>query len=220
MRSYLPQGPLPAFYHYYPGVPAVVGVRAGERVNFCPAVWNTGLSADPPLFGVSISPKRFTHGLLLKARRFSASFHPHAQGALVHWLGSHSGREVDKGRAPHFPGHFGVPILEGAYAAYELELVVTVKELERTGPAVQRILGELADKWGLTAEGTQAVQLRFRKEAHVLARDVVPEHFKIQLPAAPAGRYGLRLVVRDRNADRTVVAEREFRIREEGGSEP
>jgi flavin reductase (DIM6/NTAB) family NADH-FMN oxidoreductase RutF len=60
---------------------------------------------------------------LLKARRFSASFHPHAQGALVHWLGSHSGREVDKGQTPHFLGHFGVPILQGAYAAYELELV-------------------------------------------------------------------------------------------------
>jgi len=123
MRSYRAQGPLPGFYHYYPGVPAVVGVRVEERVNFCPAVWNTGLSADPPLFGVSISPKRFTHGLLLKARRFSASFHPFGQRDLVHWLGSHSGREVDKGQAPHFLGHTGVPILEGAYAAYELELL-------------------------------------------------------------------------------------------------
>lgn len=47
MRSYRAQGPLPGFYHYYPGVPAVVGVRVEERVNFCPAVWNTGLSADP-----------------------------------------------------------------------------------------------------------------------------------------------------------------------------
>ena len=27
MRSYRAQGPLPGFYHYYPGVPAVVGVR-------------------------------------------------------------------------------------------------------------------------------------------------------------------------------------------------
>ena len=44
MRSYRAQGPLPGFYHYYPGVPAVVGVRVEERVNFCPAVWNTGLS--------------------------------------------------------------------------------------------------------------------------------------------------------------------------------
>ncbi|GLV48101.1 oxidoreductase [Thermus sp. LT1-2-5] len=123
MKSYLPQGPIPGFYHYYPGVPAVVGVRLGERVNFCPAVWNTGLSADPPLFGVSLSPKRFTHGLLLKARRFSASFHPYTQAALVQWLGSVSGREVDKGQAPHFQGHTGVPILEGAYAAYELELL-------------------------------------------------------------------------------------------------
>ncbi|WP_038048262.1 flavin reductase family protein [Thermus caliditerrae] len=123
MRSYPVQGPLPAFYHYYPGVPAVVGVRLGERVNFCPAVWNTGLSANPPLFGVALSPKRFTHGLLLEARRFAVSFHPHAQAALVQWLGSVSGREVDKGRVPHFLGRTGVPVLEGAYAAYELELL-------------------------------------------------------------------------------------------------
>ena len=38
MRSYRAQGPLPGFYHYYPGVPAVVGVRVEERLNFCPAV--------------------------------------------------------------------------------------------------------------------------------------------------------------------------------------
>ncbi|BDG15359.1 flavin reductase family protein [Thermus brockianus] len=123
MKVYPVEGPLPAFYHYYPGVPAVVGVRLGGRVNFCPAVWNTGLSADPPLFGVSLSPKRFTHGLLLEARRFSASFHPYTQAALVQWLGSVSGREVDKGQAPHFLGQTGVPILEGAYAAYELALL-------------------------------------------------------------------------------------------------
>ncbi|WP_337844160.1 flavin reductase family protein [Thermus sp.] len=123
MRSHRTQGPLPTFYHFYPGVPAVVGVRLGERVNFCPAVWNTGLSADPPLFGVALSPKRFTHGLLLEARRYSASFHPHTQAPLVQHLGSVSGREVYKGKTPHFLGHTGVPILEGAYAAYELELL-------------------------------------------------------------------------------------------------
>ncbi|WP_448568795.1 flavin reductase family protein [Thermus sp.] len=123
MRSYPVEGPLPAFYHYYPGVPAVVGVRLGEKVNFCPAVWNTGLSADPPLFGVSLSPKRHTHGLLLEARRFAVSFLPHTEAALVQWLGSVSGREVDKGKAPHFLGHTGVPILKGAYAAYELALL-------------------------------------------------------------------------------------------------
>ena len=72
---------------------------------------------------------------------------------------------------------------------------------------------------GLTAEGTDAVQLRFRKEAHVRARDMVPEFFKVQFPDAPAGRYRLKLTVRDRNADREVVAERVFRIGNAGREE-
>lgn len=103
------------------------------------------------------------------------------------------------------------------YASYEIELVVTVKELERKGPLISRIVGELADKWGLTAEGTEAVQLRFHKEAHVVARDQIPEYFRFQLPGAPPGRYGLRVTVTDRNAGRSAVAEREFRIIEAGG---
>lgn len=125
MEFYRPEGAIRGFYHFYPGVVAVVGVEA-ERVNFMPAVWNTGLSASPPLFGVSVSPKRYTHGLLQKARRFSASFHPKDQAGLIQRLGSLSGREVDKVQAlglAYFLGETGVPILEGAYAAYELSLV-------------------------------------------------------------------------------------------------
>ncbi len=123
MRPRPAPSPLTGFYHFYPGVPAVVGVRARDRVNFCPAVWNTGLSVDPPLFAVALSPKRFTHGLLLEAGRFSASFHPLDQAGLIQELGSLSGREVDKARYPHFLGETGVPILGGAYAAFELELL-------------------------------------------------------------------------------------------------
>ncbi|HEX7090959.1 MAG TPA: GWxTD domain-containing protein [Longimicrobiales bacterium] len=98
------------------------------------------------------------------------------------------------------------------FVSYEVELVVTIEEIEREGPALARIIGELADKWGLTQEGADAAQLRFRKEAYVQARDLVPEYFKVQFPDAPAGRYRLVLTVRDRNADRTAVTEREFRV--------
>ncbi|MBI4546024.1 MAG: GWxTD domain-containing protein [Gemmatimonadetes bacterium] len=101
------------------------------------------------------------------------------------------------------------------YAAYELELIVTVKEIHRTGPALKKLLGELADKWGLTPEGSQSVQLRFEKQARVLARDLIPEYFQVQLPDAPPGRYALRLLIRDRNAGREAAVEREFRIHEQ-----
>lgn len=102
-----------------------------------------------------------------------------------------------------------------SYASYELELVVTVKEIYRKGPIAQ-ILGELADKWGFTPEGGEAVRLRFRKEARVLARDLIPEYFTISLGDAPAGRYGLTLNVLDRNANATVSTERTLEIVEQG----
>lgn len=100
------------------------------------------------------------------------------------------------------------------HASYELELVVTVDEIQREGHALTQLLAELADKWGLTAEGTDAIQLRFRKEANVLARDMIPEYFKIQIPDSPDGRYTLRLTARDRNAGRSTTTQRTFWIRE------
>lgn len=100
-----------------------------------------------------------------------------------------------------------------SFAAYQLELVVTVEEIYRKG-ALAQILGELADKWGFTAEGGQAVRLRFEKEARVLARDLIPEYFTISLDGAPAGRYGLQLTVLDRNANVQVSTSRTFEILE------
>ena len=113
------------FNHFYPALPVVIGVEAAGRVNFMPAVWNVGLSFDPPLFGVGVSPKRFSYGLLEQADAFGVSFHPFEQAELVQRLGSTSGRDADKvaafglevvrGRA------LAVPLLGGFYAAYELE---------------------------------------------------------------------------------------------------
>ena len=98
-------------------------------------------------------------------------------------------------------------------ASYDLELAVTVEEIHRTGSFVQQ-LGELADRWGLTAVGDQAVRLTFSKQNRVLARDMLPEYFTIRLDEPPPGRYGLRLRVLDRNARVQLEVEREFQVRE------
>lgn len=98
-------------------------------------------------------------------------------------------------------------------ASYDLELAVTVEEIHRAGSFLQ-LLGELADRWGLSAEGDQAVRLTFSKENRVQARDMVPEFFTIRLDEPPPGRYGLRLRVLDRNARVQLEVEREFRVRE------
>ncbi len=99
------------------------------------------------------------------------------------------------------------------YASYELELAVTVEEIHRMGSLTQ-LLGALADRWGLTAEGDQAVRLRFNRQNRVLARDLLPEYFTIQLDEPPPGRYGLRLTVLDRNAGVQLDVERTFQVLE------
>lgn len=99
------------------------------------------------------------------------------------------------------------------FASYELELAVTVEEIHRTGSFLQ-VLGELADRWGLTDEGDQAVRLTFNRQNRVQARDMLPEYFTIRLDEPPPGRYGLRLRVLDRNARVQLEVEREFQVRE------
>ncbi len=126
MKAYRVGEKLRRFYHYYPGTVAVIGVRDPRHgANFMPAVWNAGLSFEPPLFGVAVSPKRHTYAALEAGEPFSVSFFPYRQAELVARLGSVSGREVNKVEAFGLKVHWGealrVPLLEGAFAAYELE---------------------------------------------------------------------------------------------------
>ena len=116
------------YYHYYPGTVAVIGVldpQKESRANFMPAVWNAGLSFEPPLFGVAVSPKRHTYQLLAEGRPFSVMFFPYEKAELVAALGGTSGREVDKVKAFGLELAWGkvleVPLIQGAFAAYELE---------------------------------------------------------------------------------------------------
>ncbi|BCW92257.1 MAG: oxidoreductase [Thermoanaerobaculum sp.] len=87
-----------AAYFYYPRPLCVVGVwdSKRERANFVPVAWAGPLASRPPLFGVSISPKTYSHQLLLQAGEFSLSFLPWQDVELVAKLGTVSGRDVDK----------------------------------------------------------------------------------------------------------------------------
>ncbi len=126
MKAYRVGEKLRRFYHYYPGTVAVIGVPDPHHgANFMPAVWNAGLSFEPPLFGVAVSPKRHTYAALDAGKPFSVSFFPFEKAELVALLGSVSGREVNKVEAFGLELFWGetlkVPLLKGAFAAYELE---------------------------------------------------------------------------------------------------
>lgn len=98
------------------------------------------------------------------------------------------------------------------FASYELELVVYLQEIFREG-LVSQIAGSVADVLGFTPEGGRSVELRFQREARVLARDLIPEFFSLTLDDPRPGRYTMELQVTDRNGGQVMTANREFFIR-------
>jgi flavin reductase (DIM6/NTAB) family NADH-FMN oxidoreductase RutF len=85
-------------YFYYPRLVVVVGVRddAKGTVNFTPVAWASPLSSDPPLYGVCLSPRTYSHQLVLKAGEFTVNFLSRRDAPLAASLGRLSGREIDK----------------------------------------------------------------------------------------------------------------------------
>jgi flavin reductase (DIM6/NTAB) family NADH-FMN oxidoreductase RutF len=111
------------FQYFYPYTAAIIGAKSGNQLNFMSCAWHTALSFDPPLFGVLISKKRFTHHLIAEAREFTANFIGFEAVKLSAQMGRKSGYELDKIK------EFGVrlapskiiqtPIVEEAYVAFE-----------------------------------------------------------------------------------------------------
>jgi len=116
-----------SLYHEYPSTVAVVGARWKGRTNFMAAAWHTMISFNPPLFGVLISPKRFTHRLILLSGEFTTSFMPYSESRLVELLGRRSGAEIDKVSTFNLQTEescvIKCPYLKGAAAAYECEVM-------------------------------------------------------------------------------------------------
>ena len=116
-----------AFYQHYPRVAAIVTVRAKGRDNAMAVAWHTSISFSPPLYGISISPKRFTYQLIVDSKEFGINFLPFEAAEIAASVGGSSGREIDKFRkfniAKDSPAKTAVPILKAAYAAYECRLV-------------------------------------------------------------------------------------------------
>jgi flavin reductase (DIM6/NTAB) family NADH-FMN oxidoreductase RutF len=118
---------LGAFSHHYPGVAAVVTAQARGRDNAMVVALHTFISFKPPLYGVSISPNRFTYQLIVDSKEFGVNFLPFAEAELVASVGGSKGYEIDKFQkfniARDKPVKTAVPILKAAYAAYECKLV-------------------------------------------------------------------------------------------------
>ena len=58
------------FYSYYPKLAAVITAHDEGRENAMTVTWHCPVSFQPPLYGVFLSPERFTHELILSSREF------------------------------------------------------------------------------------------------------------------------------------------------------
>ncbi len=116
-----------AFYHHYPRVAAIVTAHAEGKSNAMAVAWHMPISFSPPLYGISISPKRFTYQLIVDSKEFGVNFLPFDRAELVASVGGSKGQEVDKFHrfniARDKSVKTAVPILKDAYAAYECQLV-------------------------------------------------------------------------------------------------
>ena len=115
------------FSQHYPKVAAIVTAQAKGKANAMAVAWHLVISVNPPLYGVSIAPKRFTYQLIADSKEFGVNFLPFEMAELVASVGGSSGREIDKFQkfniALDKPVKTAVPILKDAYAAYECRLV-------------------------------------------------------------------------------------------------
>ena len=115
------------FSQHYPRVATIVTAQAKGKANAMAVAWHLVISVNPPLYGVSIAPKRFTYELIAGSKEFGVNFLPFEMAELVASVGGSSGREIDKFQkfniALDKPVKTAVPILKDAYAAYECKLV-------------------------------------------------------------------------------------------------
>ena len=117
---------MPGFYLHYPTLVCIVTTKGFGKENAMACAWHSPISAVPRLYGVSISPRRYTYDLILNSGQFAINFVPFEKAELVAQMGAVSGRDMDKlarfGIETEAPLKLQCPILKDAYASYECQL--------------------------------------------------------------------------------------------------
>lgn len=115
------------FYHHYPRVAAILTVNNNGKKNAMAVAWHSSISFKPPLYGVSVAPKRYTYHLIVESGEFGINFMPFELAEIIASVGGSGGNQIDKFRkfnlAEDKPLKTNVPILKEAYAVYECKLV-------------------------------------------------------------------------------------------------
>ncbi len=115
------------YQQFYPYTVALVGAKTEHHLNYMACAWHSAFSFDPPLFGILISKKRFTHKLIQEAGEFSVNFLSFEKAKLSSRMGRKSGYEMDKVKefkVSLSPSRIiQTPIIEEAYVCFECKLI-------------------------------------------------------------------------------------------------
>lgn len=86
------------YYHYaFPMQTVLVTCndKAGNT-NVITLAWHTPISRKPPLYGISVAPKRYSYEMIENSKEFVVNFVPYSLVEAAQFCGTHSGRSTDK----------------------------------------------------------------------------------------------------------------------------
>jgi flavin reductase (DIM6/NTAB) family NADH-FMN oxidoreductase RutF len=116
----------------------LLSVSDGEVENVATMAWVSAVSSNPPLLMVAVSPKRYSHNLVLRAREFAVIVLSSEQKHLATLAGTISGSNTNKWEMPEFsslkkePSRIKAPLLKNCLANMECKLVNSVTAGDHT----------------------------------------------------------------------------------------
>ena len=107
----------------------ILAVGDQKLANIMTVSWITPVAKKPPTIGVVVDKANYTHKLINNYLKFSLCVPPADMAPLVKYIGTYSGREIDKVSKTGVKINFtkdGFPIVEGCLAYVFVEVVKKV----------------------------------------------------------------------------------------------
>lgn len=100
------------------------------KTNIITLAWHTPISRHPPLYGLSVSPKRYSYALIKKSKEFVINFIPYSLVEAADFCGTHTGKTTDKlcntGLTLIPSTKLSTPLIKEGYAHLECTLVKSI----------------------------------------------------------------------------------------------
>ncbi len=118
-----------AFRLAYPKIVCLITASdpSKENDNIITLAWTTPISFNPPIFGISIGPTRYTHNLIKQTKEFGVNLPTMDIVDKVLFCGRHSGKKVNKfeetGLTPIPAKKIQAKLIKECVANFECEVI-------------------------------------------------------------------------------------------------